>query len=58
MELILLKSLSNKRKQQVEESYQNVGIRPDAIAEAVLYALTHPSNVNVSEIMVRSTLEP
>ncbi len=48
----------SKRKEQVEEFYQNVGIGPDAIAEAVLYALTQPSNVDVSEIMVRPTLEP
>jgi NADP-dependent 3-hydroxy acid dehydrogenase YdfG len=48
----------SETKSMVEEFYKNVGLTPDAIAGAVLYAVSQPDNVDVSEIIVRPTLEP
>lgn len=38
---------------QVQEKFKQVLCNPEDIARAVLYAVTQPSNVNVSEIVVR-----
>ena len=48
----------SETKSMVEEFYKNVGLTPDAIAGAVLYAVSQPDNVDVSDIIVRPTLEP
>lgn len=40
-------------KKMVEQFYENVGIGADAIASAVLYALSQSDNVDVSDIVVR-----
>jgi NADP-dependent 3-hydroxy acid dehydrogenase YdfG len=48
----------SETKSMVEEFYKNVGLTPDAIASAVLYAVSQPDNVDVSDIIVRPTLEP
>lgn len=47
----------SETKTMVEEFYKNVGLTPDAIANAVLYALSQPDNVDVSDIVVRPTKE-
>lgn len=44
-------------KTMVEEFYKNVGIQSSAIANAVLYALSQPDEVDVSEITVRPAKE-
>lgn len=44
-------------KTAVEEFYKNIGIQPVAIANAVLFALSQPAEVNVSDIIVRPTRE-
>ena len=44
-------------KSVVEDIYKKVGIAPDAIANAVLYAVSQPDNVDVSDLIVRPTLE-
>lgn len=43
----------SETKSMVEEFYRNVGIMPDAIANAVLYAVSQPDNVDVSDLIVR-----
>ena len=41
----------------VEEFYKNVGLQPEVIANAVLYAVSQPDNVDVSDLGVRPSLE-
>lgn len=47
----------SETKTVVEEFYRNVGLEPDAIANAVLYAVSQPDNVDVSDLAVRPSLE-
>lgn len=47
----------SKTKEQVEAFYQNVGLEADAIANAVLFALSQPENVDVSDLVVRPSRE-
>lgn len=47
----------SETKTMVEEFYRNVGLEPDAIANAVLYAVSQPDNVDVSDLVVRPSLE-
>ena len=47
----------SEMKTMVEEFYKNVGIAPDAIANAVLYAVSQPDNVDVSDLVIRPTRE-
>lgn len=44
-------------KTKVEQFYEEVALMPDAIANAVLYAVSQPDNVDVSDIVVRSYKE-
>ncbi len=45
------------RKSMVEEFYKNVALEPIAIANAVLYAVSQPDNVDVSDLVVRPSKE-
>ena len=47
----------SETKTEVEEFYKNVGLEPEAIANAVLYAVSKPDNVDVSDLAVRPSLE-
>ena len=47
----------SQTKTMVEEFYKNVGLEADAIANAVLYAVSQPENVDVSDLIVRPTRE-
>lgn len=47
----------SETKSMVEEFYKNFGLEPDAIANAVLYAVSQPDNVDVSDMIVRPTRE-
>ena len=47
----------SETKKAVEAFYENVGISPSAIADAVLYALSQPDGIDVSEIVVRPAME-
>ena len=47
----------SKTKEQVEAFYQDVGLEADAIANAVLFALSQPENVDVSDLVVRPSRE-
>ena len=41
----------------VEEFYKNVGLQPEVIANAVLYAISQPDQVDVSDLAVRPSRE-
>lgn len=47
----------NDHKRQVEGFYEQFGLQPEAIANAVLYAISQPDNVDVSDLVVRPTFE-
>ena len=47
----------SKTKEMVEEFYEAVGLGPEVIANAVLYAISQPENVDVSDLVVRPTQE-
>lgn len=47
----------SETKKAVEAFYENVGISPSAIADAVLYALSQPDGIDVSDIVVRPVME-
>lgn len=47
----------SETKSMVEAFYENVGLEPDAIANAVLYAVSQPGNVDVSDLIVRPAKE-
>lgn len=54
----LLNSVApSETKTMVEQFYDQVGMTPDVIANAVLYALSQPDSVNVSDLVVRPTME-
>lgn len=48
---------ASEMKTQVEAFYDAVALTPDVIANAVLYALSQPENVDVSDIIVRPAKE-
>ena len=47
----------SETKTMVEKFYEQAGMTPDVIAGAVLYALSQPDNVNVSDLVVRPSME-
>lgn len=47
----------SETKSMVEEFYKNTGLEPKAIADAVLYAISQPENVDVSDMAVRPIKE-
>ena len=47
----------SETKSMVEELYRKLGIQPDAIAKAVLYAVSQPEQVDVSDLVVRPSKE-
>lgn len=47
----------NDHKKQVEGFYKQFGLQPETIANAVLYAISQPDNVDVSDLVVRPTFE-
>lgn len=54
----LLNSIApSETKTMVENFYEEAGLTPDAIANAVLYALSQPENVNVSDLVIRPSKE-
>lgn len=54
----LLNSIApSETKTLVEKFYEDAGLTPDAIANAVLYALSQPENVNVSDLVIRPSKE-
>lgn len=54
----LLNSIApSETKTMVEKFYEDAGLTPDAIANAVLYALSQPEDVNVSDLVIRPSKE-
>ena len=47
----------SETKTMVEEFYKNVGLQPEVIANAVLYAISQPDQVDVSDLAVRPSKE-
>ena len=47
----------SETKTMVEAFYRDVGLSPDAVAHAVLYALSQPDEVDISDIVVRPARE-
>lgn len=47
----------SETKTMVEKFYEDAGMTPDIIANAVLYALSQPDYVNVSDLVVRPSKE-
>lgn len=47
----------SEAKNAVSQFYDNFGLTPDVIANAVLYAVSQPDNVDVSDLIVRPTME-
>lgn len=48
---------SEGTKEAVENIYKKVGISPKAVAEAVLYAVSQPDYVDISDLIVRPSAE-
>jgi NADP-dependent 3-hydroxy acid dehydrogenase YdfG len=44
-------------REQIEQGMQNIAISPDAIAEAMAFAISQPVNVDIGEIIVRPTAQ-
>ena len=44
-------------KDAISQFYENFGLAPDVIANAVLYAVSQPDGVDVSDLVVRPTME-
>jgi len=40
------------------KEFRRIAIKPDAIARAIVYAVSQPADVDVSEIIVRPTASP
>ena len=54
----LLDSIApSETKAMVEKFYEEAGMTPDVIANAVLYTLSQPDNVNVSDLVIRPNKE-
>ena len=47
----------SETKSMVEEFYENVGLNPDSIANAIVYAISQPDNIDVSDISIRPSKE-
>ena len=47
----------SKEKDAVEQFYENAGLDAQNIADAVLYAVSQPENVDVSDLVIRPTME-
>ena len=54
---LLHTSAPSREKAMVEQFYEEAGLEPDVIANAVLYALFQPDNVDVSDLVVRPSKE-
>ncbi len=48
---------SSEIKGQIRDSMDKMGISPDAIARAIVFATEQPAGVDVGEIIVRPTAQ-
>lgn len=49
--------VENDHKKMVEGFYEQFGLQPETIANAVLYAISQPDGVDVSDLVIRPTFE-
>ncbi|EIM27533.1 SDR family oxidoreductase [Microvirga lotononidis] len=54
----LAETISDDTAREAMREFRRIAIEPDAIARAVRYAIEQPSDVDVSEIIVRPTASP
>jgi NADP-dependent 3-hydroxy acid dehydrogenase YdfG len=54
----LAETISDGTARNAMKEFRKIAIEPDAISRAVLYAIEQPSDVDVSEIIVRPTASP
>ena len=47
----------SETKALVEKFYAEAGLTPDVIANAVLYVISQPNQINVSDLVVRPSRE-
>ena len=48
---------SPEMKAQIREGMDKMGLSPDAIARAIVFAIEQPADVDVGEIIVRPTAQ-
>lgn len=54
----LLETISTPEvKEGIQENYDKVGITPDAVARTVLFAISEPENVGISEVAIIPTAQ-
>ena len=51
----LAETISDEASREAMRTWRAVAISPDAVADAMLYALSQPADVDVSEIIIRPT---
>ena len=51
----LAETISDEASREAMRSWRAVAINPDAVADAMFYALSQPADVDVSEIIIRPT---
>jgi NADP-dependent 3-hydroxy acid dehydrogenase YdfG len=54
----LAEMISNPEVKKRIQDYRKIAIPADAIASAMAYAIAQPSEVDVSEILIRPTAQP
>lgn len=45
-------------RSQMEDAAARYAMEPEAVAKAIAYAIDQPDDVNIGEIVVRSTAQP
>ena len=45
-------------KEQMREASSRLAMSPEAVAQAIAYAIEQPSEINVGEIVLRSIAQP
>ncbi|BBD58926.1 short-chain dehydrogenase/reductase SDR [Nostoc sp. HK-01] len=50
--------ISQESGKDALKEFRKVSLQPDAIAQAVLYAVSQPDNVDINEVIVRPTASP
>lgn len=54
----LAESISDERGREEMKAFRAIALKPDAIARAVLHAITQPADVDTTEIVVRPVASP
>jgi NADP-dependent 3-hydroxy acid dehydrogenase YdfG len=54
----LADSISDYTARSAMQEFRRIAITPDAVARAIAYAVEQPTDVDVSEIVVRPTASP